>query len=207
MKIYDISMLIKEDMVVWKEDPKPLFKNISSIKKGDTCNLTEISLSTHTGTHIDAPSHFLKDGMTIDQINPNLFFGEVSVIEIFNKKIIEPEDLQLKSFGKKVLLKTDNSKLLNISDDFFPDYSAISASAAEYLVSQQTTLVGIDYLSIGLTGNDSHITHQILLSNNILIVEGLNLSEVPEGNYQIYCAPLKLKSLDGSPARVFLIEE
>lgn len=204
MNIYDISITIKEDMVVWKNDPKPKFEKICSIENNDKCNLSSIFLSSHTGTHIDAPSHFIQNGLTIDKIDNSLLFGEVSVIEILNKKTIQKQDLINKNILKRIIFKTDNSELWNKNEKFTDDYTAINSDTAEYLVNKGVKLIGIDYLSIGHTNKDSHKTHKILLSNNVIIVEGLNLFDIDEGVYNLFCSPLKLKNLDGSPARVFL---
>jgi len=206
-KIIDVSLTISKKLVIWKNDPKVKIREVQSLKKGDKVNLTEIKFGVHTGTHIDAPSHFLKNGKTVDKLDINNFFGQVSVIEIKNKKVIEPEDLKNKILCDKVLFKTDNSKFwLDKNHKFTTNYTTITANTAKYLVSKKIKLVGIDYLSIGRTGIDNDITHKILLRNNIIILEGLNLSKVEEGLYEIICAPLKIKECEGSPARVFLIK-
>lgn len=207
MKIYDLSIDISENTVVWKTDPKVKFKQVKSISKGDSANISEIKMGTHTGTHIDAPLHFINSKKSIDKIKPAKLLGKVSVIQILSKKIIEPEDLKNKILLEKVIFKTDNSLLWKKNlTEFQHNYSAISSRTAKFLIKNKIHLAGIDYLSIGLTGKDSHLTHKLLLKNNIVIVEGLNLSEVKEGIYNIVCAPLKLKGLDGAPTRVFLIE-
>lgn len=207
MKLFDISLPITNNLPVWPGDPSVSLTMTSSILKGDQCNITRIEMGTHTGTHIDAPYHFFKDGATIDTVPIETFIGPCFVVELDAKILIEKKDLQKYNLNghSRILMKTRNSELWakNICS-FTKNYVALGNSAAQYLVELNTVLVGIDYLSIESFQSNGCQVHKLLLKNNITVLEGLNLSEVKAGIYELICLPLKLNGCEGAPARVLL---
>lgn len=207
MKIYDISVALGKELPSWPED-SPLTISLSqSIDRGDECNVSSITLSSHSGTHVDAPFHFEPDGATVDMLPLETLVGPAWVVEITDKPAIEREDLEVAGLkGKeRILFKTSNSNLWN-SAQFSREYVHLSLEAARYLVQAGIKLVGIDYLSIEKFESDDHPVHHQLLRNGIVVIEGLNLSQVPAGRYQLVCLPLKIRAGDGAPARAILIE-
>jgi arylformamidase len=206
MAIFDISIGIDENLPLWPGDPELRLHWAANIEQGDLVNLTELSMSIHTGTHIDAPLHFLPNGKPIDSLSLNVFMGEAQVVAI-------PQDVNLITVNilqdvceinaARILFKTKNSQLWETSK-FQQDYVALEASAAQWLVDQGVQLVGIDYLSIA-PFKDPAPTHKILLSNNVVIVESLDLRSVEPGLYTLICLPLKLVGREAAPARAILL--
>lgn len=209
MQLYDVSLPISEDLPVWPGDPAVSLVMTSSILNGDKCNITQLQMGTHVGTHIDAPYHFLKDGATVDAIPIETFIGPCLVVELDSDTLIEKKDFLKCSLNgySRILFKTKNSEQWskNITS-FNTDYVALGIEAAQYLVEINTLLIGIDYLSIESFQSDDNPVHKLLLKNNITILEGLNLSDVKAGVYELICMPLKLQGNEGAPARVLLRE-
>ncbi|MGD0281084.1 MAG: cyclase family protein [Dissulfurispiraceae bacterium] len=209
MKLYDITLPITNDMPVWPGDqPVSLMMN-TSIAKGDDYNMTGIQMGAHTGTHIDAPYHFLEDGATIDAIPIETFIGPCVVIEVDSEVSIEEKDFRKHDLigHSRVLFKTRNSQLHTFTTSVFTrNYVSLGIDAARYLVEMEVMLVGIDYLSIESFRSTGSPVHKLLLRNNITILEGLNLSGVKAGEYELLCMPLKLQGCEGAPARVILRE-
>jgi len=206
MAIFDISIGIDESLPLWPGDPELRLQWAAKIEQGDLVNLTELSMSIHTGTHIDAPLHFLPQGKSIDNLNIDVFVGEAQVVAIPQEvDLITVEILRkLPTINaSRVLFKTKNSQFWG-TRNFQRDYVALEASAAQWLVDQGVQLVGIDYLSIA-PFNDPVPTHKILLSNNVVIVESLDLRSVEPGLYTLICLPLKLMGREAAPARAILI--
>lgn len=200
MKYYDISLPLHEGMIVWPGDTK--FERKES--RG-TAITSRLNLSTHTGTHIDAPKHFLFDKSGVDSIALEKFVGKCLVIGIRPASLIQISDLkkfQIKK-GDRILLKTRNSQLL-ARKHFTADYVSLSLEAAQYLSRKKISLIGIDYYGIEAKAAPGHPVHKALLAAGIVIVEGLNLSQVKPGKYLLAALPLKIKSGDGSPARAIL---
>lgn len=210
MKIFDISVPIKNTMAVWPGDPKVKNIEVSSISNGGEANVTSIQMSAHTGTHIDAPRHFVDNGRTIDQLDLRLLIGDVLLLEIDDLvKLIDEKVLagqRIKNWPTRVLFKTANSsaKLLH-KEEFVQDFVAFSVDASQFLINHGVKLVGIDYLSIAPFENGDE-THTILLSNEIIVLEGLDLSKIDPGYYQMVALPINLFGADGAPARVVLIQ-
>jgi arylformamidase len=211
MVIKDISLTIESGMPVWPgDDPVALFRK-QKIEDGKNANVSLLSLSVHTGTHIDAPYHFLKDGKTVDMIPLELLIGKAQVINIpETSKWIDAQVLEragIQSGITRVLFKTSNSDYWQRNEkEFKKDFVALTDDGAKWIVDHGIKTVGIDYLSIAPFGN-SRPTHRTLLNANTLIIEGVNLSNVETGIWTMYCLPLKLKNSDGAPARVILIKE
>lgn len=209
MKFYDISLPISNDLPVWPGDQSVSLIMTRSILKGDRCNVTQIQMGTHAGTHIDAPYHFLEDGASTDTIPIETFIGPCLVIELGSIDRIEEKDLRKYNFTghSRILIKTRNSEMwANNVSSFNTNYVALGIEAAQYLVEMNTILVGIDYLSIESFQSDGCPVHKLLLKNNITVLEGLNLSGVKAGVYELLCMPLKLQGCEGAPARVLLRE-
>lgn len=206
MEIIDISWPIEQSMTEYKNNISLNIKPIKTISR-DGSQTTNICMNSHTGTHIDAPSHFLKDGLTIDQIEIASLVGSCYIIDCtevsdsISKKHLESYPLS----GKIVLLKTKNS-FLSTTEPFNYNFIYLDKLGAEYLKHQNVKAVGIDY--IGIERNQSnHETHTILLKNNIVIIEGLRLAHVSQGHYFLWCLPLLIKGIDGAPARAILVKE
>lgn len=203
MEIIDISLPLESTMPSYKgqANKKPLIEKVRSIEEG--ANETRITFESHTGTHVDAPLHMLKDGKSIDQISLQNFFGPALLIEIRGKEAIGKEELLpwepciLKDHF--LLIKTDNS----FQDLSREDYVYLTQEGAHFLAEKEIRGVGIDSLGIERS-QPGHPTHKILLSKGILIIEGLKLDEVQCGTYFLSAFPLNIKGCDGAPARVLL---
>lgn len=208
MRIYDISLTISPSLPVWPGDPNVFLERVSKIEEGANANVSQITMGVHTGTHIDAPFHFLPDGKTVEALQINLLTGRAYVlhlpeVDVITKTVLE--SAQIPPRTRRVLFKTRNSDLwLRQVPDFQTDFVGLSADGAEYLVSRGVKLVGIDYLSVA-PYKKSRPTHEILLNAGVVIVEGLDLSAVSHGRYTLVCLPLKLAGSDGAPARAILI--
>lgn len=197
-------------MPVWPSDP-PLTltsKGHLSRDKSHTIHVTTIDMGSHTGTHIDAPYHFVEGGRKLHEIPLEDLIGPVTVIQIAGVRSIQREHLEnvVWTDVRRVLFKTDNSEHWN-DGTFYEDFVYIEPEAAEFLVKQGVRLVGIDYLSIDKYKSEKHPTHFVLLPNNVIVIEGLDLSAVPPGLYQMVALPLNLQSGDGAPTRVILMRE
>ena len=201
----DISVPLHSGMVHWPGDPEPNFERISDIDGGAEANVTFCRLSAHTGTHMDAPCHFVAGAKSIDTFPMEVGIGPARVISMApDCAVIGRRELEGKGItrGERVLLKTRNSSKRWDDVEFQRDYVAINAAGSEYLVSCGVALVGVDYLSVGVFDGDGPETHRTLLRAGIWIAEGLNLSRVEEGRYDFICLPLPIVGSDGSPARV-----
>ncbi len=209
MKIYDVSVPIKNNMLVWPGDSGVEIKTLATVKK-DGIGESRFSFGSHTGTHIDAPSHFLERGISIDKISPEKLIGNCRVIDLTNlgSKEILAEDISGLSIkkGERILFKTGNSHLL-FKKEFPKNYVYLSLEGAKFLADKKINLVGWDFLGIEKKGNPNHPTHKTLLMAGIVLVEGLDLRVVPQGSYQIFCLPLRIMGADGAPARVILVKE
>jgi len=189
----------------------PSLNRIKDISKGDSANVSVLSCSVHTGTHIDAPLHHDERGKTTDNIGLEPFVGSAIVVEFLDTDIITSTDLEgigLPMSTKRLLIKTRNSQSWHAGENVFsPHYIALNDDAAEWVVKKGIRLVGIDYLSVQKHGVKEKRTHRILFEGNVSILEGINLSGVSPGGYYLVCLPLRLENSDGSPARAILLEE
>ena len=192
-------------MVHWPGDAPFERRKTLSLAEGDACNLSEIQCSAHTGTHLDAPLHFIEPGAAIDAMPLDATVGPARVIEIHDRHLIRIEELERHQprAGDRLLFKTANSKLWKTSE-FQSDYVHISPETARYLVGIGVRTVGVDYLSVGHGEGGGAETHRILLEAGVWIIEGLNLEEVTPGEYELICLPLKIQGGDGAPARAIL---
>ncbi|MCL4559734.1 MAG: cyclase family protein [Chloroflexi bacterium] len=211
MKIIDVSVTVTNDLVTWPGDPSVHIERASKIEDGANANVSHIDMGAHTGTHVDAPFHFLPQGSTVERLPLDVLIGPVEVVQIPDSETVITAEilkrLDLSRSGSRILFKTRNSTFWpGDGRPFQTDFVGIDASGAEYLVNQGTRLVGIDYLSIS-PYHKSRPTHVALLSAGIVIIEGLDLSQIQPGKYMLYCLPVKLGGTDGAPARAILIQE
>jgi arylformamidase len=209
MKIYDITLTIQPGMAVWPGDPKVELYRKEKIEDGANANVSFMGISVHTGTHVDAPYHFLNNGSAVDVMPLEVLVGPAVVVELPDSvKLIDAEIINSLSFDgsiERVLFKTRNSKFWSQDlGEFHPDFVAISADGAQALIDHGIKLTGIDYLSIAPYKN-SKPTHETLLKAGMVVIEGVDLSKVQPGKYTLVCMPLKLKDTDGSPARTILL--
>ena len=207
-RIFDISMPIANGGLVYPGNPEIRIAPHSEIAKGGSSNLSHLSFGSHTGTHVDAPRHFLDAGTTVDRLPLSALIGPARVLA-FGEDVmsVTAADLQRNPLSgvERVLMRTRNSALLR-DRDFHKDYTFIAPDGAEYLAALGVKLVGVDYLSVEQFHSGHHKTHRTLLGRGIVIVEGLDLSQIPPGDYAFCCLPLRLESLDGAPARAILMK-
>ena len=208
MRTYDITLTISPDLPTWPGDPGVELERVEKIEDGSNANVSRVDMGVHTGTHVDAPFHFLQDGITVDKIDLSLLTGRAYVLHLPEVDVITApvlENAQIPPRTRRVLFKTRNSESWAKKDLVFnTDFVGLSEDGAEYLVRRGVKLVGMDYLSVA-PYKKSRPTHEKLLEAGVVIVEGLDLSEVSQGRYTLYCLPLKIANSDGAPARAILI--
>lgn len=206
VKIYDISLPIQNHMLVWPGDPGVSI-TVKTTVKNDGVRTSWFSFGSHTATHIDAPNHFLEKATGIDKIAIDKMIGPCMVVDLTNldHNEIMVSDLPREAIKKsgRILFKTGNFVYLH--KKVFPQqYISLSLETAEYLVQRGVVLVGIDFLGIEKRKNPGHPVHKALLSRGIVLVEGLDLSNVPAGMYTLVCLPIKVVDADGAPVRAIL---
>jgi arylformamidase len=205
----DISVPLRTGMVHWPDNPPVQIERFLAIERGDAANVSKLSFGAHTGTHMDAPLHFLPGGAGMDTMPFSATIGRARVIEIADTVSVTTQELaghHIQS-GERILFKTRNSPRCWQTDAFTEDFVYISQEAARHLVERQVRTVGVDYLSVGGFRRDGVETHQVLLEAGVWIIEGLNLAGVEPGTYQLICLPLKIADGDGAPARAVLRPE
>jgi len=204
MRIYDITVPLSADTPVYPGDPAVAISPWTSIAAGDLANVSQLTLCSHSGTHLDAPRHFSDQGMPVDEIPPALLVGTARVVEVLGVKAIGRQDLhRLPVAGvERLLLKTDNSELWQ-EEGFKQNFAALTAEGVRYLLESGVKLVGVDYLSVESVDGDGEV-HRLLLDNGVPILEGVNLAGVPPGEYELICLPMKIKGGDGAPVRALL---
>lgn len=209
-RILDISVSIGSNTPIWPDSEGVKLEQIQTIDGGYHANISKLICDVHLGTHIDAPFHFIPGGHKISQIPLEILVGKAFVCFISTDKHITALDLEkagIKNDTERVLLKTRNSLLWKEYRNVFqPNYIALTPEAALWIVEMKIKLVGIDYLSIQPYEDQTQMTHKILLSAGIVILEGINLSDVYPGEYELFCLPLKLENAEGAPARAILRE-
>lgn len=198
----DVSIPLRPGMTVWPGDPEFTVEPVSSIAEGASCNMSQMTLGSHTGTHCDAPRHFIEHGKTLDQVDSSLYFGKALIIELKGEGPVRAADLPAERLPERILLKTRNSDI-PVDGPFDPSFNALLEDAAERLVDDGVRLVGIDYLSIAPKGKGTAV-HGILLGAGIFIVEGLRLAGITPGLHEFIVLPLPLAGADGAPCRAFL---
>ena len=201
--IYDITLPLTGDMPVWPDEPGPELTPLSRISDGDPANVTRLTLGSHTGTHVDAPRHFLNEGRTVDALALDALCGPARVIHVDDATSVKRRHLEPHRGVERILLQTRNESLWN-KRGFQKDFVYLEPDAADWLVAQRVRLVGIDYLSIEQFNSRDYHTHHTLLGAGIVIVEGLDLRRIEPGDYDLYCLPLKVVGADGAPGRAVL---
>ena len=207
--IYDISLPIRHGGLVYPGNPAVSITPQQAISAGAGANVSRIDFGSHTGTHVDAPKHFFDDGAGVDRLPLDLLMGPARLLAfgdaVASIGIAELEPHELDGVTR-LLIRTRNSAwLASGSTEFHPDYTYLAPDGAEYLVALGVKLVGVDYLSIEQFHSGHHRTHRTLLERGVVIVEGLLLADVPAGEYELRCLPLRLEGLDGAPARAVLV--
>ena len=207
MRIYDVSVGISPQLPVWPGDPPVQLERMEAIASGANANVSRLACGVHTGTHVDAPLHFIDGAPGVESLPLKLLTGRAYVVNLPSAKVIDEATLEaagLPPRTRRVLFRTRNSELWTKEKAFQTNFVAVDASGARWLVKKGVQLVGIDYLSIAPYGQSKE-THRVLLEAGVVIIEGLDLSRVTQGRYSLYCLPLKLMGSDGAPARVILV--
>jgi arylformamidase len=210
MPLYDLSVALSDDTPTYPGDPGIQIREWSTLASGDQANVSLLKFGAHTGTHVDAPAHFLAGARTVESLSLDILIGEAEVIEVPRSSYVIDEAFvrqNCRPGTTRILFKTRNSAFWDEPQaGFRADYTYLDPRAAVELVEQGTKLVGIDYLSIEQFKSDRFETHHVLLSHGVIIVEGLDLRDVPAGKYELICLPLRIHggSGDGAPARAVL---
>jgi len=198
MEIFDVSVPVHPGMVTYPGDPTVRLERVSAIADGAVANISRLDFGVHTGTHVDAPLHFIDGAPGTEQLPLDALVGPARVIAA---RSLDAEGLAAAELAERVLFKTSNSELW-ARDEFVHDFVSLTEDGARLLVERGVRLIGIDYLSVGDEG-----AHHVLLEAGVVAIEGLDLREIDAGDYQLVCAPLKLVGSDGAPARVFLLRQ
>ena len=202
----DVSVTLKTGMVTWPGDPPARISQPISLERGDPCTVSLLEIGAHSGTHMDAPAHFVAGGAGIDSMPLDAAIGPARVISIDGRQSITLDELEPHQIqpGERILFKTHNSDRSWETDAFAKEFVYLSAPAARHLVERRVRLVGIDYLSVGGFEADGVETHQALLNAGIWVIEGLYLGQVRPGRVELICLPLKIAGGDGAPARALV---
>jgi arylformamidase len=196
VQIFDVSVPLREGMVTYPGDPQVHIERAASIAGGDVVNLTRIDFGLHSGTHVDAPVHFIDGAAGVDAIPLDALLGPCEVVEA---RDLSRDSVAAAPAAERILFKTPNSELW-ARDEFADDFARLDGDAARLLVERRTRLVGVDYLSVG-----DEDAHHALLEAGVVTVEGLNLRAIEPGAYELVCLPLRVVGADGAPARAVLI--
>lgn len=206
-RIFDVSLPVESGGLTYPGNPEIRIEPHSSLRAGDGSNLSRLAMGSHTGTHVDAPLHFFDAGAAVDSLPLDVLIGPATVLAFPDDITSISADLlrgRLPAGLERLLLRTRNSGFVR-ERAFRGDFTFVAPDAAELLVSLGVRLVGVDYLSVEQFRSGHHRTHRTLLSNGVVIVEGLDLSGIEPGDYDLVCLPLRLRGLDGAPARAVLI--
>jgi len=206
-RLIDVSVLLTPGIATYPGNPPFEIAPVHRLAAGDSANNSRLTMGTHTGTHVDAPKHFIDDRPGVDAMPLDLLIGRARVIDMPVRGGITAKDLEAAGLREdlRVLLRTPNSKLWNNpKEPFHEEYAHLTGEGAKFLVDQGVKVVGVDYLSVEKFHTPGHPAHHALLGANVIIIEGLNLWEAEPGVYEMYCLPLKVEGADGAPARVVL---
>jgi arylformamidase len=204
VRYYDISLNLSAETVRWVTAPALELHERRRMSRGDPANASALTMSVHSGTHVDAPFHFLPDGAGIDALPLQRFIGPALVHAVTADRYITAKDVEAIDLHglTRVLFKTRNSELLKKAD-YDPDFVAFSLDAARALVARGVELVGLDYLSVAHADEQVPV-HRAFLDHGVVLLEGVDLSEIVPGHYELICFPLRLRGLDGAPCRAVL---
>ena len=207
-RIFDVSVPIRSGGLVYPGNPEIEISLQQAVAKGASANVSLIRFGSHTGTHADASRHFFDDGQPVDRIPLELLIGPALLLNFDDSLMsIGVNELRPRAIKghKRILIRTRNSAMLS-RPEFVKEYTFLAPDGAQYLVDNGVQLVGVDYLSIEQFHSGHHRTHRTLLGAGVVIVEGLDLSVPPPGEYEFVCLPLRLEGCDGAPARAVLIK-
>ncbi len=207
-EIYDISVSLGDEAIDWPGNPPYNRELVSQIAKGAHCDLSQLTMTTHVGTHVDTPAHFISGAKNLDEYPAEQWIRPAHVVSIKDERLIRPGELASLDIkpGDALLFKTANSTSgLSTSGVFSEVFVYPSLEAARFCVEKKVSLVGIDYGSVDKRSESDFPAHYELLGNGILILEGINLKDVPPGRYTLFCLPLKIKGAEGAPARAVLV--
>ncbi len=201
----DVTLPMEAGMAHWPGDPQVEIDRIVDMGKGDICNVSRVTMCAHSGTHMDAPAHFLRDGAGVDTAPLEVLMGPARVIAIDDPVSIRRADLEKYHIqaGERIIFRTRNSQFSR-DGGFQMDFVHIASDAAQYLAGQKVSLVGIDYMSVGGFYQDMVETHVALLGAGVWIVENLDLQHIGPGDWELICLPMKIVGCDGAPARVLM---
>ncbi len=202
----DVSIPLRNGMVHWPGDPPYRSERIVDIEQGDVCNVSAVSLGSHTGTHMDPPLHYVRRGKGIDELPFSATIGTARVVVIKDTESVKPAELRPHRIrrGERIIFKTVNSKKNWKTDEFVKNFVHISKEGAQFLADRKVRTVGLDYLSIGGYERDGVEAHQAFLRAGVWLIEGLDLARILPGKYELICLPLKAKGGDGAPARAIM---
>jgi arylformamidase len=202
--IHDITIPVSPALPVFPGDPPVRIEPVTRIAKGDSANVSHISMSSHCGSHIDVSLHYNDHGVSVDHLPLTLLMGDALVADLRGHTEIDAKALARLPLGgvERLLLRTDNSLLWD-REGFYEEYAHLTRDGAAFLVEKKIRLVGIDYLSIERFDGDGEV-HRLLLGNGTVVLEGLNLDGIEGGEYELICLPLKIKGGDGAPVRAVL---
>jgi arylformamidase len=204
-RLYDVTVPLAVGLPAFPGNPEFDVQAVKRIAEGASSNVSRLVIGTHSGTHVDAPRHFFDDGAGVEALRLETLVGRARVLAFDRGGGITMQDLEGGKIDgdERILLKTPNSSRWS-EGQFYQDYTYLDESGARYLVDRGVRLVGIDYLSIEQFKKPGAPAHRALLSAGVIIIEGLNLSGVEPGSYEMYCLPLPVTGADGAPARVVL---
>jgi arylformamidase len=204
-KIYDLTVPLSSQLPAFPGDPPFLSEPFSRLQDGQACNASRLTLGSHAGTHVDAPYHFVETGARVDELPLEILTGKARVVALPARDAVDRADLEALDLRDdlRVLFRTRNSGQLR-QGEFRSDLVHLTPEAASYLAQVGIKLVGWDHLSIDRFGSTDYPAHHALLGAGVIVVEGLDLSQVEPGDYELTCLPLKLAGGDGAPARVIL---
>lgn len=205
-RLIDISLPLRDGMICWPGDPVPHVTRAQDMGRGDRLNVTRLDMAAHSGTHLDAPLHFLRRGESIDQMPLDATVGPARVLPIANPEAVTAEELAGWDIqrGERILLRTANSARDWWEEPFCEQFVYIAADGARHLAERGVKSVGIDYLSVDGFDRDLNETHKTLLGAGVWVIESLDLTRVEPGQYELICLPLRLMGADGAPARALL---
>lgn len=202
----DVTTPVRPGMVVWPGDPAVEYGRFADMSRGDVANGSWVRMGLHSGTHVDAPLHFIADGATVERAPLEAMVGPTRVIEIADTDSIRAEELAAHDWSgvRRVVFKTRNSHRPEGQKEFLKDFVHIAVDAARFLVQRGVRCVGVDYLSVGGYERDGVETHRILLGADVWLIENLDLREISAGPYEMLCLPMKIEGAEAAPARVLM---